>query len=156
MLPGLSFRETLKGRYWWLDAPTEEWAIAVRLYVDAADMRAFARRKAWRVTGTIDAERLATSKGLEGTVGSTRLDARRLSYRLTFVGDDGLRYEVSGQKEWSGLAPIASITMLPASLYDSQGNEIARMTLRFDLRTDGLSWAKSLRFKWPGRSRGAS
>ncbi len=148
MLPGLSFRQTLSGRYWRLDAPADERAICVTLHADARDVRAFARRKSWRITGIIEADGLATAKQLTGTVGSRLFEHRRLPYRLAFDGDDGRRYELSGQKEWSGLAPIASMSTLPASLYDEHGVEIARTTLRWDVRTDGVRCVRSLRVQW--------
>ncbi|MDP9150125.1 MAG: hypothetical protein M3O36_09325 [Myxococcota bacterium] len=148
MLPGFSFCETLRGRYWRLDAPADERAICVTLNADAGDVRGFARRKSWRITGTIEAEGLATARQLSGTVGSALFEERRLPYRLAFEGDDGRHYELSGQKEWSGLAPIASITLLPASLYDERGEEIARAILRLDVRTDGVRCVRSLRVQW--------
>jgi len=99
-----------------------------------------------RVVGVpVDAEGLATKQALEGTLAFRLLDERRLPYRFQFVGDDGKDYELSGQKEWSGLAPIESMTLLPASLYDADGAELARATLRFDLRSDLASWMKSFR-----------
>ena len=100
-------------------------------------MTRFARDKTWRIRGTLDAERLATRSDAEGTLVFKLIDERRLPYRLRFRGDDGRFYELSGQKEWLGVAPLESMTTLPASLYDDAGEEIARATLRFDL-TRGL------------------
>jgi hypothetical protein len=145
MFPGFSFRETMSGSYWRLDAPADERAITFTIEARAHDLRRFARDKTWRITGTIDAEGLASRRPLEGTLGFRLVDERRLPYRFDFVGDDGERYELSGQKEWSGLAPIESMTLLPASLYDGGGEEMARATLRFDVRSDLGRWMKSFR-----------
>jgi len=145
VFPGFSFRETMSGSYWRLETPTDERAIAFTIDARAGDLRRFARDKTWRITGTVDAEGLATKQALEGTLAFRLLDERRLPYRFQFVGDDGKDYELSGQKEWSGLAPIESMTLLPASLYDADGAELARATLRFDLRSDLASWMKSFR-----------
>jgi len=145
MGPGFSFRETMSGSYWRLDAPTDERAITFHIEARAEDIRRFARDKVWRITGTIDAEGLATGRDIDGTLAFLLPDQRRLPYRFTFVGDDGRGYELSGQKEWSGLAPIESMTLLPASLYDTRGAEFARATLRFDLRADWARWMKSFR-----------
>ena len=71
-----------------------------------------------------------------------------MPYRFAFRGDDGRRYELSGQKEWTGLAPVASMTLLPATLLDERGEELARATLRFDLRADAFDWVKSFRLRW--------
>ena len=135
----------MSGAYWRLDEPTEERAIAVTLEARAESLRRFALDKIWSVTGTLDAEGLATSCSVEGTLAFRLLDERRLPYRLAFTGDDGRKYELSGQKEWSGLSPIESMTLLPVSLYGADGEEMARATLRSDLRSDLVPWLKSFR-----------
>jgi hypothetical protein len=145
MFPGLSFRETLSGSYWLLEAPTDERAMALSMEVYTPDLRRLAASKTWRLRGTLDAERLASRREIHGTLVFRLFDERRLPYRLAFTGDDGRRYELSGQKEWSGLAPVESITLLPASLYDAAGAELGRATLRFDLRADWAQWMKSFR-----------
>ena len=145
MFPGFSFRETMSGSYWRLETPTEERAIAFTIDARARDLRRFARDKTWSITGTVDAEGLASKRPLEGTLAFRLLGERRLPYRFKFTGDDGRDYELSGQKEWSGLSPVESMTLLPASLYDADGAELARATLRFDLRSDLTSWMKSFR-----------
>jgi hypothetical protein len=146
VFPGFSFRETMSGSYWLLDAPTDERAITFTIEARAADVRRFLRDRIWKVTGNVDAEGLATSRPLEGTLTFKLLDERRLPYRFTFTGDDGAAYELSGQKEWSGLSPILSLTLLPATLYDAGGRELGRATLRFDWRSDFGRWLKS--FRW--------
>jgi hypothetical protein len=145
---GFSLSETMSGSYWLLDAPTDERAIAFRIELFARDMGAFARDKTWRITGTIDVERLASAAPLQGKVAFRLFDERRISHQLEFVGDDGARYQLLGQREFSGLAPIESLTLLPASLCDDQGEEIGRATLRLDLRTDWALWIKSFRLRW--------
>jgi hypothetical protein len=145
VFPGFSFRETMSGIYWRLETPTEERAITFTIDAEARSVRRFVRDKTWSIKGTIDAEGLATARPLEGTLVFRLLDERRLPYRFSFTGDDGRSYELSGQKEWSGLAPVASMTLLPASLYGPDGVELARATLRFDLRSDLGRWMKSFR-----------
>jgi hypothetical protein len=144
---GVSYRETLTGRYWWLEEPTDELAMAFTIEVAAPSIVEFVRVKTCSATGTIDAERLASGRELHGTVWY-RLAERCIAYRLAFLGDDGRRYELCGQREWSGLSPIDSLTRLPASLYGPTGREEARATLRFDLRTDWASWARSWRLRF--------
>jgi hypothetical protein len=130
MVPGLAFREKMQGSYWRLDAPTEVLPLAVTL--DArADVTSLLRDRELSVAGTIDAERLATGRSLEGTLAFRFARDGRFHYRLRFQGDDGAAYEIGGQKEWSPLAPVASLSMLAASLYDGAGAEIGQATLRF-------------------------
>lgn len=150
MIPGVSYRETMSGNYWRLDAPTDERAVAFTVEAYARNVVEVARNRTWQVTGTIDAERLASGRVLEGTVSFKLFSERRMPYRLSFVGDDGQRYELVGQREWTAISPIASMTILPASLFDSRGDEVARATLRFDLRSDWMSWLKSLRLRFDG------
>jgi len=145
-MPSLSFREKMSGSYWRLDAPTAESAISLA-FEGSSDVASFVRTRTWSLSGTIDAEGLATGRALSGTIRFALLQERRVPYRFVFRGDDGRGYELSGQKEWTGLAPVASMTLLPATLIDDEGEELARATLRFDLRTDGLEWVKSFRLR---------
>jgi hypothetical protein len=153
LLPGLALREPMSGSYFLLRAPTEEHALSASVEIHTDDLTEALREKAFRVGGTIDAEGLATARPLTGSVAWSLLHQGRLVYRLAFQGDDGKRYEMTGQKEWSGLSPIHSLTLLPASLYDEDAEEIGRGTLRFDLRADGVDFLKSFRLHF-GRGPG--
>jgi hypothetical protein len=145
LLPGLALREPMSGSYFLLRTPTREQALSATIDIHTEDLTEALRQKAFRVGGTIDAEGLATGRPLKGSVAWSLLRQGRLVYRLEFPGDDGRRYEMTGQKEWSGLSPIHSLTLLPASLYDESAEEIGRATLRFDLRADGAAFLKSFR-----------
>jgi hypothetical protein len=145
---GFSSRETLRGSYWLLDAPTDERAISVSIEAVARDLAVFARDKILCVTGTIDAERLASARPLEGKIAFRLLDERRISHHFRFVGENGAAYQLLGQKEFRGLSPIDSLTLLPASLCDDEGEEIGRATLRLDLRADWAAWVKNFRVRW--------
>jgi hypothetical protein len=147
-MASLSFREKMTGNYWRLDEPTEERALTLAFEARAADVADFVRTRTWTLAGTIEAEGLAHGKALEGSIRFALLEERRVPYRFAFRGDDGRRYELSGQKEWTGLAPVASMTLLPATLLDERGEELARATLRFDLRADAFDWVKSFRLRW--------
>ena len=66
----------------------------------------FARDKTWRIAGTVDAEGLAhEAQAARGRSASGCSTSGACPTGCAFVGDDGGRYELSGQKEWSGLAP---------------------------------------------------
>jgi hypothetical protein len=146
-MPSLSFRERMSGSYWLLDTPTDERAIALTFEAHAPDVGEFLRTGTWNLAGTIDAEGLARRREIEGTLRFALIQERRLPYRFAFRGDDGARYELRGQKEWTGLAPVSSMTLLPATLLDERGAELARATLRFDLRADWAEWVKSFRLR---------
>jgi hypothetical protein len=144
--PGLSFEEWLSGSYWRLDAPTEEAALALDLRASTADVGELARTGTLRLEGTAVVEGITSGAEVEGFLA---VDGRRVLYRLTFRGDDGQTCELSGQKEWSGFAPVGSMTTLTGGLYDEGGEEFARVTLRFDVRADALRWLRSLRLHAP-------
>jgi hypothetical protein len=143
--PGLSFRQTLRGGYWRLDAPTRERGVDAVLEARAADLRVLVRDRTLLLRGTLDVEDLAVRAPAEGTLVFRLLDERRVQYRIRFRGDDGRSYELSGQMEWLPFAPLESVTTLPASLYDDQGAEIGRGVLRFDLRREGFRFLRSFR-----------
>jgi hypothetical protein len=148
MRVGLSFRQTMRGSYWRLDAPTDERAIALSIKAETPDIRSFARQKAWGVSGRIDAEGLASEGVVDGTIVLRLIDERRVTYRFGFRGDDGRPYELSGVQEWSKLSPVGSLTRLSASLYDERDDEIGRASLRFDLQADWADWLGSFRLVW--------
>lgn len=137
----------MSGSFWLLDAPTEERALAVSFEASTEDVRGLVAGRGFEVAGTIDAQGIAAGSDLSGSVGSRLFHERRIPYRFAFFGDDGRRYELSGQREWSGLAPVDSLTLLPATLYDEHGEEIGRATLRFDWRADSGHWLKSWRVR---------
>jgi hypothetical protein len=144
-LPGLSFREELSGNYWRLEDPTAERAIRVELEARIRDAGAFLQSRTCTLSGLVDAEGLASRCALEGSLSFRLLEEQRSTYRFQFHGDDGSSYELCGQKEWNALAPLEAITLLPASVYDADGQEVARATLRFDVRADWARWLTSLR-----------
>ena len=117
----------------------------------AGDLGRFVRDRVLTLTGRVTAEGLASDQRAEGSILFRLLDERRLPYRLRFQGDDGRRYELSGQKEWLGVAPVASMTTLAVTLYDDLGAETGRGKLHFDARRDWGRWLKSLRARWPQR-----
>ena len=99
----------MSGSYWLLDAPTDERAITLSFEAHAADVGEFLRTGHGAIAGTIDAEGLRASSRDRGNAALyPDPDERRLPYRFAFRGDDGCRYELSGQKEWTGLAPVSS------------------------------------------------
>ena len=149
-MPSVSFRERMSGSYWLLESPAEERALALSFEAHATDVADFLRTRTWALAGTIDAEGLARRRELEGSIRYALIEERRVPYRFAFRGDDGRRYDLVGQKEWMGLAPVASMTVLPATLVDERGDEVARAMLRFDLLGDLTDWVKSFRLRLGG------
>jgi len=145
--PGFSFRETMSGLFWLVDAPADERAIGFTVEAKTDDLNEFRRDKSWQLSGTIDAERLASGQALQGELAFRLFEHGRLPFRMTFRGDDGHRYELSGERRWRSFAPLESLTLLTAGLYDEQGDEIGRATLRSDLRSQWPSLLGSFRLR---------
>lgn len=148
MIPGASFCEWLSGSYWRLDSPTDELSIELTLEAFTPDIREFLRERVWQISGKIDAERIATERPVEGSVCLKRLAEGQIQYRIRFRGNDERRYELSGRKEWTGLAPLDSATLLAAKLLDDAGEEVGRATLRFDLRADWIRFVRHIRLRF--------
>lgn len=112
------------------------------------DVRALLREPVWQLSGTIDAESLAARRSIEGAMCFKRLGEGQIRYRIRFRGNDGHPYELSGHKEWNALAPLDSVTLLSGKVHDEAGEEMARATLRFDLRTDLGRFVRHLRLRF--------
>jgi len=142
---GFRFRETMSGTFYFIDTPADERPMSFSLEARVASMRAFARDKLARITGEVTMAGLADRRPLEGTLAMKLLDERRLPYDFSFSADDGTRYRFRGEKNVTALAPIESMTVLPASLYDGAGKEVARATVKFDVRGDLKKFVRSFR-----------
>jgi hypothetical protein len=73
---------------------------------------------------------------------------RVIRYHLAFVGGDGARYELVGQKDIRWLAPRVTLTHLPCEIRDEQHRRAATCEATFDLRRDSWSFLRSFQL-WP-------
>lgn len=145
---GFEFRETMSGQ-WRRVAPVAEAAerpFTFTLHCVSAPLPRFLRRREMAVTGTLDAEGLATAAPLEGTLGMDLLLTRTLPYAFQFTGDDGETYTMRGQKTVRGPASLADdMTRLPAQVLDAAGEVVGEVTVYFDMRGDLVSFLRSFR-----------
>ncbi len=146
---GFSFRETMTGTYHRLDDPLVERSIQFTIGAKVDGIRRFLRDKTARIEGEVQVEGLAARRPLQGTLGLMLLDERRLPYDFTFRGDDDREYRFHGQKDVTVIALADTMTTLPGSLYDSDGKEIGRAVLRFDVRGDLVKFLKSWKLRVP-------
>lgn len=149
MVFGFDLSESLSGTYYRLDQPARDLAIRLALHVSIEGIRRFARERKARVEGTLYADELAegdgTGKPVSGHLTWKLFDEKRIPYDLTFEGDDGRVYRLRGQRDFFLHDAVDSLTILPASLYDEAGAELARATLRYDPRTELPATLRSLR-----------
>lgn len=143
-MAGFSFVERLSGTYYRLDEPLRELTIALDLEAQVRSLR----MPIAKATGHLRAEAFADAP-VQGTVGLHALGDRRIPYDLTFLASDGRRYRLRGEKDLSWLAPVETLAALPFTIGTDDGalwTEVARGTMRFDVRKDSLrALARSLR-----------
>jgi hypothetical protein len=144
-LLGMRLALDLRGTFHLFEAPLVDAAIDVHLAFSFDGVTSSVLRREGRVSGRIDAEGLAVG--------------RRVTYReagemqaivtITFASDApsfaGEELTLRGFVEVLPVAPVATSTTMPFSLYSARDAEIGRGVLRFDLRGDLLSALASVR-----------
>ena len=147
---GFELRESFSGSFYRLDDQTRDLAIRLSLRWGVSGLRRFVRERKVAISGHLWAEGIAESRGdegvpIEGTIVMRLFDEKRMPYELEFDGDDGKRWHLRGQRDFFVHDAVDSLTILPASLYDGSGQEVARATLRFDPTTELPALVKSFR-----------
>lgn len=154
---GFELQESFEGSFYLLDEPFEDRAIRFSLRVAVFGMRRFLRERIANAEGTVFAEGLAEGSGegrsTSGTIAVKLFDEKRIPYDLAFAADDGRVYRLRGQRDFFVHDAVDSLTILPLSLYDEEGREVGRATLRFDPKTELPKALKSFRLRVPGISR---
>ncbi|MGW0211532.1 hypothetical protein ACWDZ8_39380 [Streptomyces sp. NPDC003233] len=97
-----------------------------------------------RATGRIRITGWADDPYLQGELEISPLVRHRIRYRITFTAD-GRPLTLDGWKSVTPRRPVASMTVLPYTLYDD-GGRIGTGTLRFPLGTQLLPFLASFRF----------
>jgi len=142
---GFVLDESFSGHYYMLDDALHDHAIEIVLRLGVDGLRRFAKDRKIEADGTIVAEKLAANgRPIAGTVTMKLFDERRVPYDLSFEGDDGVVYRIRGQRDFF-VHDARSLTVLPASIYDADDNEIGRAVMRFDPKTKLPAMLKSFR-----------
>ena len=136
MKVGLLFRETFRGSFHRLDEPLAERAADLHLVVHLDDWMLLAKERQARVDGSLTLEGIADRREVQGTVRFRLRAEKRIPYDLEFVGDDGKRYRLRGQREPHPVSPLEVITNLRFSIYGEDDQELGRGLVRCDLRSD--------------------
>jgi hypothetical protein len=141
------FRETMSG-IWRRTGSVADRPFTFTLHCRAESLSAFARRREVLVTGTLDAEDLATAAPLEGTLGLDVLRTRSLDYAFDFTADDGTPCRFVGRKMLDVRRPsglLDDMTRLPGEVSDADGQVLGAATVHFDLRRDLVAFLRSWR-----------
>ncbi|WP_327136395.1 hypothetical protein OG585_45170 [Streptomyces sp. NBC_01340] len=96
------------------------------------------------VSGRVRIAGRANDAEAEGELEIAPLSRRRIRYRITFAME-GRRLTLDGWKSVSPKRPLASLTVLPYTLYED-GDCVGEGTLRFPLATGLLPFLASFRF----------
>jgi len=146
---GFELAESFSGSYYRLDEPLQDHGIRLRLRWGVDGLRRFVRERRVTATGTLYAEKLAErvpeGVSVEGAVVMKLFDEKRIPYDLSFEADDGTTWRLRGQRDFFMHDAVDSLTILPASLYDATGAEVARAMLRFDPKTELPAMVRSFR-----------
>ena len=148
---GLSFRETMSGGYH-LSSPDGGAASADRpmfftVKVHLASLGSLLRTPLFEIEGAVFAEGLADHRPLRGTLNIDPVRAKVLVYMFRFEGNDGAQYEFQGRKTLGSGDLLHAMTVLPGTIHDASGKEVARALLRFDVRSDILKFLQSFRLE---------
>jgi hypothetical protein len=85
-----------------------------------------------------------------GTLRVAPIAARRIRYRLEFTTAEGRAMHLDGWKSISYRRPLHSMTHLPATITDEEGEVVGEARLRFDVRHDLASFLTG--FRLPART----
>ncbi|MFG3308087.1 hypothetical protein [Streptomyces wuyuanensis] len=97
-----------------------------------------------RASGRIRVAGWADDTDAEGELEISPLARRRIRYRISFTAD-GRRFTLDGWKSVTPRRPVASMTVLPFTLYED-GERAGRGTLRFPMATGLVPFLASFRF----------
>ena len=148
---GFGFAETMSG---WLslasagqaeypDATEERYPFHFRVRVTAPSLWNHLRDGQAQVAGVVHAPPFCEAADATGTMLIRPVGARLIRYQLTFKDARGRSLRFAGQKNLSYVALRRTVTELDGGLRDDQGALMATTHLRFDLRRDWLSFARS-------------
>lgn len=140
---GFEFRETMSGAYTLVGRPGEEKRIKFTLRAVAEDALRHLRDGLTRVEGTLEMEDFADEAPVSGTLQIAPITQRVIRYEFGFLGNDGQPYRLVGQKDIRLANLVASMTTLPATIFDAGGRPVARTTVKFDLQNDLLPFLVS-------------
>lgn len=101
------------------------------------------------LTGRVHVAGWADDRAVTGRLRVAPIAARRIRYTLEFTADDGRRLRLDGWKSVSARRPVRSMTVLPLTVTDADGNVAGEARLRFHVRRDLLRFLGGFRFPGP-------
>lgn len=120
----IAFVETMRGFVTPMSGPSSPVDFNVRASGGA--------RGHFKLLGVVHAGPWIEETTCEGTLDISALPPR-LAYDVSFEAKDGRVLRLHGAKHPSVFSPVSSMTVLPITLSDEDGDTLARGELRFDL-----------------------
>jgi len=142
---GFEFEETMEGTYARVEAPDQRRRLALAARIRAPSILRYLRTGFAEMTGTIDAEGLATAADFTGTMLLRPLSQGRIGYQLRFAADSGETLVFRGEKHLRLDAPVQTLTELDAEILAASGQTVATCHVRFDLHTQTWRFLRSWR-----------
>ncbi len=145
---GLTFDEVLEGTYFRLDDPLHPRPMLLEARIGVANVTDLVLESNAPLTGLFYAEGLAPKQQISGQVGMRALRDRKVPYDFAFRDDNGEMFRFLGEKDLHLSLWLDAILLLPASVYNASGVEVARAEMRFDPKTrlERLLTSARLRF----------
>lgn len=142
---GFRFAETMSGTIEWDADPGKHHPFRFEVTARAESTRDhFATGRAL-LEGTVHAPPLAHGARASGLIVIRPIGQRIIRYELEFVGNDGKRYELVGQKDIRWRSPVKTFTTMPAEILDEDHRRVATCATRFDYSRDLFSFLLSFR-----------
>lgn len=142
---GFQFRQRLSGTFATADGAVTEAPLELNVTGRAASVRQFLRDNLTTLRGTITMEEFATEAPLRGTLEAALLRKGKFIYEFEFDNDAGQRCHFRGVENVEPANLLETMTNMDLAVTDAEGQTLASGSASFDIRTDLLTMAASLR-----------
>lgn len=138
---GFQFAETMAGTW---DAPENpEQPFSFTVTAATPSIWQFTDNGLLSLDGTVTASGLCEQAPCNGTLDMSFWQ-RTLVYDLSFPGNDGNPYRFRGKKNVRLLSPLDTLTHMPGTIEDPNGNVVGNAIVHFDLGSELLPMVRSL------------
>jgi hypothetical protein len=129
---GFYFREIMEGT---VQREGERFDRPFRFELDvtAPSLLGFATTAVGEAEGTVTLDGLAKDAKAKGRLELSPFHRQTIRYVLDFEGTDGKKYRFDGSKKTTVRRHLVGWTTLPGAIYDADGAEWGRASLRFSL-----------------------
>ncbi|HKA88980.1 MAG TPA: hypothetical protein VKE22_15025 [Haliangiales bacterium] len=140
---GFEFEETMTGTYTRAGHPDQQGEIRLRARARAGSVLKHVRDGMVTLEGTLDMEGFADDVPVAGTIEIRPVGKKIIRYDFSFLGNDGNPYRFVGQKDIRYSDLVRTMTTCHGAIATAGGEEVARVTLRFDVKADFLPFLVS-------------